>query len=187
MTATCWPTLTQKLLDALCISKPDTKVIRRACEKPNVRLVFQSLTHGLAGDQFPSLQWLTRQLYKAIVYCASIDLCHRVARYLHHFFPPGDGHRESVRVYNGLISSRQNEDALTAFNDDPGTLIIIATIKFGMGIDVRSAQVMVNLGLLDSVEDDLQQKGRAGRVPTLDACGITYVEPRVITSALATL
>ena len=187
MTAMCRPTLTQKILDALCISKSGTEIIRRACEKPNLQLVFQSLTHGLAGEEFPSLQWLTRRLCKAIVYCASIDLCHRVARYLRRLFPPGDGRRESVRVYNGLISSRRNEEALTAFNNDPRTLIIIAMIKFGMGIDVHSAQVVVNLGLPDLAEDDLQQKGRAGRVPTVDACGITYVEPGVITSALATL
>ena len=92
-----------------------------------------------------------------------------------------------MRVYNGLISSGCNEDTLTAFNDDPKAMIIVATIKFGMGIDVRSAQVVVNLGLPDSAEDDLQQKGRAGRAPTVDACGVTYVEPGVITSALTTL
>ena len=68
--------LTQNILDALCMPKQDTHIIHCACEKPNLRLVFQSLTHGLAGDEFPSLQWLTRQLHKAIVYCASIDLCH---------------------------------------------------------------------------------------------------------------
>ena len=60
-------------------------------------------------------------------------------------------------------------------------------IKFGMGIDVKSAQVVINLGLPDSAEDDLQQKGRAGRLPTVEACGITYVEPGIIASALASL
>jgi len=61
-----------------------------------------------------------------------------------------------------LISSGRNEEALTAFNDDSKMMIIIATIKFGMGINVCSAQVMVNLRLPDSAEDNLQQKGRVG-------------------------
>jgi len=98
-------------------------------------------------------------------------------------FPPGEGRKKSVCVYNGLLSSQHNERVLTAFNEDLDTLVVVATIKFGMGIDVRGAEVVVNVGLPATAEDDLQQKGRAGRMSSVDACGITYVEPGIVQSA----
>ena len=58
------------------------------------------------------------------------------------------------------------------------------TIKFGMGIDVCAAQVVINLGLPQTAEDDVQQKGRVGRDKNIDACGITYVKKKLASAAL---
>jgi superfamily II DNA helicase RecQ len=78
----------------------------------------------------------------------------------------------------------QNAQILEDFRNDPGTFVIIATVKFGMGIDIRHVDISVNLGLPDSAEAILQQNGRAGRNRSCAAVGITYVEASQVTAAL---
>jgi superfamily II DNA helicase RecQ len=145
MTATCRPELTKTLLSILSFRENEYSILRRPCEKRNLRIVYQSLTHGLGGDEFTDIQWIASCNFKVIVYCTDYDLCYRVSRYLRRLLPLGNACSQAVCVYHSLVSSKHNEKALTAFNEDPHTFVMVATIKFGMGIDIRNVQVVVNL------------------------------------------
>ncbi|KAA1471883.1 hypothetical protein DENSPDRAFT_754974, partial [Dentipellis sp. KUC8613] len=164
MTATSIPGETEDaMLRTIGFRGNEHHTIRRTCERPNLRIVFVTLTHGLGGWIFPDIAWLTRAKKKAVVYCPTIDMGFRVATYLWRLLPPGQQRFRTVQMYNGLISSTENADALQSFSTDPGALIMIATVKFGMGIDIRNIEVSINLGLPESAEAILQQNGRAGR------------------------
>ena len=49
-------------------------LIRESSERPNVRMVFKTLTHGLGGYQFPDIAWVFKCGVKAVVYCQMTDL-----------------------------------------------------------------------------------------------------------------
>ena len=186
MTATAQHDITNPLLRLLSFHDDELQnIIHRSCEKPNLWLVFQTLTHGLGGNRFPDISWVSRQKYKVIIYCPDFDTCDRVATYLRLLLPIGVDRAHSIRLFNGLLDEESNNAVLTAFNNDPETCVVVATIKFGMGIDVQAAQVVINLGLPQTAEDDMQQKGRAGRDKQVDACGITYIEKRLASAALS--
>ncbi|KAI0040472.1 P-loop containing nucleoside triphosphate hydrolase protein, partial [Auriscalpium vulgare] len=179
MTATSQPGATERsLLRLLGFRAGEYAVMRRSCERANLRIVFQTLSHGLGPQttEFPDLDWVARGSLKTVIYVKSIELGNRVKEYLYRRRPPGSGRARNIRTYNALWSAKKNAQVLHAFETDPETFVVIATIKFGMGIDVRAAQVCINLGLPESAEMVLQQIGRAGRQRTMDAMGVTYVE-----------
>ncbi|KAI0072463.1 P-loop containing nucleoside triphosphate hydrolase protein [Panus rudis PR-1116 ss-1] len=118
-----------------------------------------------------------------IIYCKTIELCFRVASYLWRLLPVGTQRFRQVRTYHSLHWPATNAETLRSFCDDNGdTYIIVATIKFGMGVDVRRVHFVLNLGLPESIENDHQQRGRAMRDAQYDGVGITYVEKHIVTA-----
>ncbi|THH16900.1 hypothetical protein EUX98_g9228 [Antrodiella citrinella] len=152
------------------------KMIRLSREQKNLQLVFLTLTHGLGLHEFPDIAWVSEGKYKTLVYCSTIDLCERVASYLWQLRPSTAPRRKNIRLYHSFITSEVNRQTIHSFDNDPDTFVIVATVKLALGVDVRAAKVCINLGLPETVEQDTQQKGRAGRDRTIDAVGITYVE-----------
>lgn len=157
--------------------------LRLSNERSNVRSAMQELTHGLNGYTFPDIGRLSERGHKAVIYCRTIDLGFRVAVYLWNLLEPGEHRLKQIRVWNSLTSSSYNAETLQLFRDDPKTTTIIATIAFGMGMNVCNIKDVVNLGLPDTINALVQQDGRAGRDPELAACGRTFIEPSVVATA----
>ncbi|KIP03374.1 hypothetical protein PHLGIDRAFT_77692, partial [Phlebiopsis gigantea 11061_1 CR5-6] len=149
---------------------------RLSNERPNVRSVVHELTHTLSGYEFPDLAWVLHSGRKVVLYCRTIDLGFRVALYLWNLFPPGKHRLHRVRLWNSLTSETYNTKTLELFQDNPETTAIVATIAFGMGINVRNIIDVCNVGVPESLGAAVQQDGRAGRDPNLLANGRTYVE-----------
>ena len=151
-------------------------LLRLSNERRNVRSIVQELTHGLTGFTFPNIRWVVEPGRKVVVYCRTLDLGFRVAMYLWNTFPPGEHRLHRIRMWNSLATTRYNAETLELFRDNPETTTIIATVAFGMGMNVRNIQDVVNLGLPDTINALVQQDGRAGRDPAMRAQGHTYVE-----------
>ncbi|THH07258.1 hypothetical protein EW146_g9375 [Bondarzewia mesenterica] len=181
MTATSSTRSQGDLLRLLGFRAGSYKSIRRTCERPNMRIVFRILTHTLNGASFPDIAWVASGRWKVLVYCPTIDLGYRVASYLWRTRPSGDERFRNIRMYNSLVFDKDNAETIRAFREDSDTFIIVATVKFGMGVDLRKVDASINLGLPDSAEAILQQNGRAGRDPnTKISAGFTYIEPSIV-------
>lgn len=162
--------------------KPDSYyTLRLSNERPNVRTVIQELRHGLVGFAFPSVAHAVLPGEKAVIYCRSIDLSFRVAIYLWSLLEPGTYRGKRVRLFNSLTSAKHNAETMELFRDNPDTTTIVATIAFGMGVNVRNIRMIINLGLPGSVNDNVQQDGRAGRDGS-EAVAVTLVERSVLAS-----
>ncbi len=76
--------------------------------------------------------------------------------------------------FNGQMDSDQkvaNQDAF--MTDQVG--IIVATSAFGMGVDKKDVGLVIHYDISDSLENYVQEAGRAGRDPQFDAkCFVLY-------------
>ncbi|KAF8056183.1 ATP-dependent DNA helicase RecQ [Lyophyllum atratum] len=169
--------------DALCSAldlRPGAfHCIRLSCERPNVRTVIQELGHSLSGYTFPGICWVFVPGMKAVVYCRTLELSWRVAVYGWSMFPPGETRLLHVRLWNSITSATYNQRTLDRFRQEDTTSIIIASIAFGMGMNLVNIRYSINLGIPEGCDALVQQNGRAGRDLVSDSFGITYVEPTV--------
>lgn len=78
----------------------------------------------------------------------------------------GDGF--SARPYNGKMDPSEkvaNQDAFIRSD----VRIIVATSAFGMGVDKKDVGLVVHYDISDSLENYIQEAGRAGRDPSITA------------------
>ena len=76
--------------------------------------------------------------------------------------------------FNGKMSAEEKNANQEAFMTDK-TRIIVATSAFGMGVDKKDVGLVIHYDISDSLENYVQEAGRAGRDPKLDArCYVLY-------------
>ena len=87
-----------------------------------------------------------------------------------------DVHTEScpVSMFHGVTAEAKKKYVLSEFpKPDSRVRIVIATVAFGMGINVKDIRTVINYGVPTSSEDLVQESGRAGR-DEADAESILY-------------
>ena len=73
-----------------------------------------------------------------------------------------NSHGFPATYYHGGLTSKQKNEAYTNWNSEE-KLIMVATNAFGMGIDKPNIRVVIHYQLPFSVENYIQETGRAGR------------------------
>lgn len=74
----------------------------------------------------------------------------------------------SARAFNGKMESSQKQANQEAFINDE-VRIIVATSAFGMGVDKSNVKLVIHYDISDSLENYVQEAGRAGRNQSLQA------------------
>lgn len=102
-----------------------------------------------------------------IVYAARVRRTHEIAEKLTRDGCP-------ALPFNGRMDADEktaNQDAFMSGN----VRIIVATSAFGMGVDKKDVGLVVHYDISDSLENYVQEAGRAGRDPDLQArCYVLY-------------
>lgn len=73
-----------------------------------------------------------------------------------------------ARPYNGKMESSEKQENQEAFINDE-IQIIVATSAFGMGVDKSNVKLVIHYDISDSLENYVQEAGRAGRDQSLQA------------------
>ncbi|MBR3712464.1 MAG: RecQ family ATP-dependent DNA helicase [Bacteroidales bacterium] len=77
-------------------------------------------------------------------------------------------------AFNGKMESKTKQQNQDAFIHDK-VQVIVATSAFGMGVDKSNVRLVIHYDISDSLENYVQEAGRAGRDPKLDAeCYVLY-------------
>lgn len=78
--------------------------------------------------------------------------------------------------FNGRMDGDEKIANQDAFMSDQ-VKIIVATSAFGMGVDKKDVGLVVHFDISDSLENYVQESGRAGRDPSIDArCFVLYCD-----------
>jgi len=74
----------------------------------------------------------------------------------------------SARAFNGKMDSSEKQENQEAFINDE-IQVIVATSAFGMGVDKSNVKLVIHYDISDSLENYIQEAGRAGREQSLQA------------------
>ena len=102
----------------------------------------------------------------AIVYCATRKRCEEVAEYLRR------KNWEAAHFHAGLTPDAKKEAQQRFING--GIRVIAATNAFGMGIDKPDVRLVIHADIPGSLENYLQEAGRAGRDRQSARCVLLY-------------
>ncbi|KAJ7182392.1 P-loop containing nucleoside triphosphate hydrolase protein, partial [Mycena crocata] len=177
LTATLQPGApTRSICHSLGFQKDMFHLVRRSNERPNIQFLLSPLTHGLGGDHFPDLLQYLRDHRKAIIYCATIELCWRVFVYLLRLLPPGLERLRRVRLYHVMCWPDENAETVRMIRDEPECQIVVATVAFGQGFDIRTLLDSIMLGVPKTVAQTLQQAGRVVRDQVSNGRAVVLVQ-----------
>ena len=150
LTATADPRTRADILAAL--KMPDAAVFVSSFHRPNLRIA----ASPKVGETAQLMEVVQRHPREAgIVYCGSRNKTERVAASL-----KAKG-VDAVAFHAGL-DWKVKRDTLTRFRAGD-SMVVVATIAFGMGIDRPDVRFVVHMDMPDSPEGFYQQIGRAGR------------------------
>ena len=111
------------------------------------------------------------------------NLVTRVFSYCGCWLAPGEDWFQRIRTYHALYSAEHNEATLYDMINDDECQVLIATVAFANGLNVKTILDSISLGVRDSIEQTWQQTGRAGQMRGTLARGVMLVKPAVIMTA----
>jgi ATP-dependent DNA helicase RecQ len=150
LTATADAVTRADIAEQLFAGKAETLVL--GFDRPNIRL-------AVKDKQDAKRQLLaflkTRTGQSGIVYCLSRKRTEQTAEFL-------TSHGIAALPYHAGMSKEAREANQNRFMTEP-SLVMAATIAFGMGIDKADARFVFHMDLPSSIEAYYQEIGRAGR------------------------
>jgi superfamily II DNA helicase RecQ len=133
---------------------------RLSTERPNIQTVITELGHGLNGYKFQDVMWVfSTPGIKSVLYCRTLKLSFCVAVYGWSLVQEGENPLDCVRLWNSLMSPSYNAKTLHLFETNPHTRVIVTTIAFGMGMNLKNITHSINLGIPDTCDALVQQNG----------------------------
>ncbi|KAL6305496.1 P-loop containing nucleoside triphosphate hydrolase protein, partial [Sparassis latifolia] len=150
--------------------------IRHSNIRPDVQLLFRTLTRGLSGPRFPDFRWVLKENRKTIIFCPRRQHGDRLATYLCSIVPGSPDPQKRIRLYNALHWEDFNGDTLRVFREDLDAQIVVATDTLMVGLDVLNVCDVILATVPVTVDEFLQKIGWVGRDRHLvnDARGIVY-------------
>ena len=166
-------TAKQKVISDICDyfrGKTGVELEIYASNAARENLHYSVLHKETHADKYASLRLLIEQRdCPAIVYVSRTKMTRELAQKL-----TDDGF--PALPFNGKMDPEEKIGNQEAFirND---VRVIVATSAFGMGVDKKDVGLVVHYDISDSLENYVQEAGRAGRDPSLEAeCYVLYCD-----------
>ncbi|KAJ7733723.1 P-loop containing nucleoside triphosphate hydrolase protein [Mycena maculata] len=159
MTATLQPgPPTRSICRSLGFQKDMFHLVRRSNERRNIQFLLSPLTHGLGCDTFPDL-----------LRAPSI-------------VRPSSSAGMSTFTSCGY-SLRVDSSSGGLIRDEPDCQVVVVTVTFGQGFDIRVLLDSLMLGVPKTVAQTLQQAGRVVRDQTSNGRAVVFVQSTAYKSA----
>ncbi|KAI9386659.1 hypothetical protein POPTR_010G056500v4 [Populus trichocarpa] len=164
MTATATTTTLNAIMSALEI--PSTNLIQNAKLRDNMQL-----SVSLSGNRTKDLLTLIKsppfvELQSIIIYCKFQSETDIISRYL-------CDNNISAKSYHSSITSKDRSRIQELFCSNK-IRVVVATVAFGMGLDKRDVGAVIHYSMPESLEEYVQEIGRAGRDGRLSHCHLFF-------------
>ncbi|KAG2706735.1 hypothetical protein I3760_05G116400 [Carya illinoinensis] len=164
MTATATVTTLHDVMFALAI--PQTNIIQKAQLRDNLQL-----SVSLSGNRLKDLLMLLnshpfKEVHSIIVYCKFQCETDQISRYL-------CDNNISAKSYHGGIPAKDRTRTQELFCSNK-IRVVVATVAFGMGLDKQDVGAVIHYSLPESLEEYVQEIGRAGRDGRLSYCHLLF-------------
>ncbi|XP_048135916.1 ATP-dependent DNA helicase Q-like 5 isoform X3 [Rhodamnia argentea] len=164
MTATATSTTLDAVMGALEI--PSSNLIQKVPLRDNLQL-FISMSHNRMKDLLMLLRSSPySEVQSIIVYCKFQSETDLISRYLR-------DNNISAKSYHSGIPTKDRARIQELFCSNK-IRVIVATVAFGMGLDKRDIGAIMHYSLPNSLEEYVQEIGRAGRDGRLSYCHLFY-------------
>lgn len=172
-----------EVFDALGFTDGTYTLVRKSNERHNIQFNLHITKHGLNGHEFPDILPYVNSGQKTIIHCATMEIVYRVFVYLWTLEPDDVDHLRRIRMYHSLCGDEYNAKTIELLESDPHCQIVISTVAFANGINARSLRFSLSIGFPDSLDQAVQQMGRAGRIEEETAKAVIIVQENVISKA----
>lgn len=163
LTATATPRVREEIIHALRMTAPE--IITSPPHRDNLAF---SVEPWRGAQKIERLGRLIRRLQRpGIIYCATVESVNRIASAL------AAAHVPSAR-YHGRMTTREKAEAQRLFMSPRRRIVMIATSAFGMGIDKPDIRYIVHYHAPGSLEQYVQEAGRAGRDGRPSRCTLLF-------------
>ncbi|XP_068327959.1 ATP-dependent DNA helicase Q-like 5 [Pyrus communis] len=164
MTATATATTLGSVMSALEI--PPTNLIQKAILRDNLQL-----SVSLSGNRMKDLLLLIKStsfkdVQSIIIYCKFQFETEMISRYL------CDNNISGKSYHSGIPAKDRSRVQELFFSNK--IRVVVATVAFGMGLDKRDIGAVIHYTLPESLEEYVQEIGRAGRDGRLSHCHLYY-------------
>lgn len=174
LTATAVPKVQNDILESLRLRNP--LIVQQSFDRENLIIsVKKKPVGGYRSALAPFVKDMKemstqKKRESTIVYCPTRIVVEEIAEWLSSQL---ESHGIEVQPYHAGLSNNVRSQA--HFNFLIGkTLVIVATIAFGMGIDKSDIRRVIHFGPPKTVEEYYQQIGRAGRDGLVAYCTMYY-------------
>ncbi|GAB2214356.1 hypothetical protein Droror1_Dr00018699 [Drosera rotundifolia] len=164
MTATATRKTLTSVMDALEI--PFTNLVEESTLRTNLQL-----SVSLSENRMKDLNTLIRsapftEVQSIIIYCRFQAETETISKYL------SDGNIPAKSYHGGMMAKdRSRVQALFCSNK---IRVVVATVAFGMGLDKSDVGAVIHYSLPDSLEEYVQEIGRAGRDGSSSYCHLLF-------------
>lgn len=160
-TATAKPKVINDIRDYFK-NKLDIELELFAVNTSRTNLRYEVLYKATDAEKYDTLRSLIEaKKCPAIVYVSKTKRTKELSEKL-----SNDGFK--ARPFNGKMESSEKQENQEAFINDE-VQIIVATSAFGMGVDKSNVKLVIHYDISDSLENYVQEAGRAGRDQSLQA------------------
>jgi len=143
-------------------NKLDVELELFATNASRTNLRYEVLYKETDEEKYETLRTLIEEKKcPTIVYVSRTKRTRQIAEKL-----SNDGFK--ARAFNGKMDSSEKQENQEAFINDE-VQVIVATSAFGMGVDKSNVKLVIHYDISDSLENYVQEAGRAGRDQSLQA------------------
>nr|XP_054758518.1 ATP-dependent DNA helicase RecQ-like [Lytechinus pictus] len=164
LTATATKEVRRSIIESLSLKNYTT--ISASPDRSNIK---HSFMKSSSNSPDTNLAFLVKELQdrgrdcdRFLVYCQSRKIVSEVYSMFMYQLPPT--HKAYVQMYHTNSEDDVQQHIVKDFGDSKGTIrVLVATIAFGMGVDVQGCHNVIMYGVPSHIDDYVQMSGRVGR------------------------
>ncbi|XP_014505667.1 ATP-dependent DNA helicase Q-like 5 isoform X2 [Vigna radiata var. radiata] len=164
MTATATTTTLDAIMSALDI--PHSNLIQKAHFRDNFHLSVSMVRNRMKDLLIMIKSPPFAEVQSIIIYCKFQYETDQISRYL-------NDHSILAKSYHSGITAKERSYVQDLFNSNK-IRVVVATVAFGMGLDKSDVGAVIHYSLPESLEEYVQEIGRAGRDGRLSYCHLFY-------------